>query len=460
MMSFAALILAVLMVTILLPFFNQLAGKELRMGHFADFSTIAAALGLAFLLGILSGIYPAFFLSGFRPVNTLKGQRSATGPSGGKLRAVLVVFQFAASIILMVGTVTIYRQLQYIRNSEIGYDKEHVVVLEDAFLLGEQSETFKKEMAEYPAVVSSTISGYLPIPSDRANMAVFPEGKLDDANATSVECWEVDADYIKTLKMKLIQGRDFDPKLATDSTAVILNQAAVKQFGWDIPIGKRVGRVSEEVNGSLHYYRVIGVVEDFHFQSLRSRVGPLMLYLGNDNGCITFRIKANEISRFISTLRDKWSGFTSGQPFNYAFMDDSFDAVYRSEQRLGKIMAVFSCLAVLVGCLGLFGLANYVTEQKTKEIGIRKVLGATTGKVVFMLSRRFLKWILIANIAAWPAAYWMMRRWLNGFAYRTGMGMELFLFATAAALILAFITVGVRTLKTAASNPVDTLRYE
>jgi putative ABC transport system permease protein len=462
LLSFAALFLAMLMAYVALPLFNQLAGKEMRIEHFLSARMVLSTFGLTFLIGFLSGLYPAVFLSGFNPLKVLKGGHGSSPASstGERLRAPLVVIQFTASIILLIGTVTIYKQLRHIQQAKIGYDKERVVVVEDAYLLGGQAETFKKEMVNHPEVISGSLSGYLPIPSDRANMSVFPEGRLDHSNATSLECWEVDTDYIKTLRMRIIMGRDFSPELATDSTVVILNQAASSQFGWDDPLGKRVSRVSPDVGGDFSHFTVIGVVEDFHFESLRSRIGPLMMYLGRDLGRATFRVRTGDLSGFVGTLRDTWRRFGPGQPFNYAFMDDRFDAIYRSEQRLGRIMAAFSSLAVLVGCLGLFGLASYVAEQKTKEIGIRKVLGATSRGVIFMLSRQFLKWVLVANAVAWPLAYWMMTRWLNGFAYRTGLGPELFLLAAVAAIAVAFITVSVRAVKAAWANPVDTLRYE
>jgi putative ABC transport system permease protein len=350
------------------------------------------------------------------------------------------VFQFTASIILIIGTFIVYYQLHYIQNKKLGYDKEQVLILDDTYLLGKQAETFKNEMLAYPEIVSGTVTNYLPInPSERNSAGVFPDGERDSKKASPMQNWIVDHDYIKTMGMTITEGRDFSRAYSTDVDAAIINQAMAKHFGWDRPLEHSVGEVLGLQEG-LKLHRVIGVVEDFHYESLRDNIGPLVMYLGRSTGSVSFRIKTEDIAKTIGLLETEWRQFLPNAPFSYTFMDERFEAMYQSEQKVGKIFAVFAILAVFIGCLGLFGLAAFMAEQRTKEIGIRKVLGASVSKIVYMLSRDLMWLVLFANIIGWPVAYYAMKRWLQNFAYRTDIHLGIFLLSAALIFLISIVT--------------------
>jgi len=457
-MSIIALVGALVLVAIALPYFNNLANKEMLMSSLFGGSMTASMIIIVLLVGILAGLYPALYISAFKPVSILKGSR---GSGGGKglLRSGLVVFQFAASIILIIGTIVVLNQLNYVQNKKLGYDKNQVLILDNAYLLSGRIETFKNELVTDARIENATISGYLPIPSNRNSTAVFPEGRFDDSQSTSLQCWNVDVDYVKTMGMNILAGRDFSEELASDSTAVIINQETIKQFGWDDPLGKRVSRFMN-TQGDVETFTVIGVVEDFHFESLRNTITPLILFLAPSRGNISFRVQAADIPGVINLIRETWNKFLPGQPFEYSFLNERFDELYRTEQRLSKIFSIFAGLAIFIACLGLLGLASYMAEQRTKEIGIRKVLGASIGNIIFMMSREFTKWVVLANIFAWPAAWYIMNRWLEDFAYRVGIGWSTFLLAGVLALLFALVTVSYQAVRAARTNPADSIRYE
>jgi len=352
-LSFISLVLALVMVRLALNFFNYLSGKTLSLTDLGSALMLVILVLVTLTVGFLAGCYPAFFISAFQPSNVLKGQLKS-GVKTGLLRSGLVVFQFAASIILIIGTFVVYNQLHYIQNKKLGFNKDQVLILNNAYLLGNQVEAFKNEMLPYPQVLNATVSNYLPVPSSRNNTAVLPEGERDSKRATSMQNWVVDYDYIKTLKMKIVQGRNFSREYSTDTEATIINQAAARQFGWDQPVGRRIGRVINN-RGDFSLYEVIGVVEDFHFETLRDTIGPLVMFLGESTGRISFRIQTEDISGTIGLLRKKWREFLPNQPFEFSFLDEKFNDMYMAEQRIGKIFGVFSVLAIFIGCLGLFG---------------------------------------------------------------------------------------------------------
>jgi putative ABC transport system permease protein len=370
-----------------------------------------------------------------------------------------VVFQFTASIILIIGTLVVMNQLKYIQNKKVGFNKEQVLILDNAYLLDKQAEIFKNEMLAHSQIKSATISSFLPVPSNRNSSAVFPEGQLANKNSTTLQNWRVDYDYIKTLGMKIIKGRDFSREFSTDKTAVIINQQTARQFGWKEPLSKHLSRMTSK-EGDMTSYTVIGVVEDFHFDSLRNTIGPLIMYLGKANGLMSFRINTRDISGTIALLRDKWNKFLPDQPFEYFFLDERFYEIYKAEQQLGKIFGIFAVLAIFVGCLGLFGLAAFIAERRTKEIGIRKALGASVSNIIRLLSKEFVILVAAANVIAWPAAYMIMNQWLKDFAYRTSLNFITFLAAGAAALIIALLTTSYQAIKAALSDPVQSLKYE
>jgi putative ABC transport system permease protein len=456
-LSIIAMFISLMLVNLALPYFNHLSGKELTTTDNYNGFMVLAMLVITLLTGLLAGFYPAFFISAFHPISVLKG-RLKSGVKSGSLRSTLVVFQFTVSIVLIIGTLVVMSQLNYIQNKKLGFDKDRVLILHNANLLDQQVQTFKNEMLKYPQIKNAAVSSYLPVPSARHGGAVSPEGKWDNETSTSVQNWTVDYDYITTLGMKLAAGRNFSRSNPTDTSAVIINQAAAKQFGWEKSPGKRLDRFFGE--GEIKSFTVIGVVEDFHFESLRNTIAPVLLYLGQTGGLISFRINTDNIPGAIDLLRDKWEKFLPGQPFEYSFLDERFDLVYRTEQRLGKIFGTFALLAIFVGCLGLFGLAAFIAEQRTKEIGIRKVLGASIPSIIRLLSLEFVRLVAAATLIAWPLAYLIMNQWLREFAYKTSLSIWIFLAAGISAVTIALITVGYQSVKTALTDPAKCIQYE
>jgi len=457
LLAVLAMWLALLLATLALPFFNQLTEKHLHLGG-ADFVfTAVVALLMVLLVGLLAGSYPAWRLSAARPVEVLKG-RLAAGVRGGRLRGALVVFQFAVSIALVVATLVVSRQLGYIQKKNLGFDREQVLILDNAYLLGDRADALKNEMLRTSGVRYATVSGFLPVPASRNDIAVVPKGRSLDASTVLAQQWAVDADYIKTMGMKIAAGRDFAKDSPADNTAVIINQAAARQFGWQEPLGQQIS-FPRDANSTTHL-TVIGVVEDFHFDSLRSPIAPLTLFIGKDRGNIAFRLQSVNVAGVLGDLKRCWHRLAPSQPFEYSFLDQRFAAQYRAEQRLGTIFSVFSGLAIFVACLGLLALASFMAERRTKEIGIRKVLGASVSEMVVLLSSEFVKWVAIAALVAWPLAYYAMNRWLQGFAYRTDIGIGLFVLSSLLTLLIAILTVSFQSFRAARANPVDCLRYE
>ncbi len=453
-----ALVLGLLLAELALPYFNNLARQELQITYVGNAILPAMLFAIVLFVGVLSGSYPAVVLSGFRPIAVLT--KHGTGISSHSwVRSGLVIFQFAASIVLVVGAGVVFRQMQFVQNKKLGFDKEQVFVLHDAYLLGSRLAAFKHELLTKPEIASATATGYLPVTSERTEDVVQPEGEHHESGST-IQKWTVDFDYVKTMRMKLVQGRDFSKEFATDSTAAIVNEAAVKVFGWDEPIGKRI-RDLVAVNPKRYVnYEVVGVVRDFHFESLRDKIGPVALLPGRSSDFVSLRLKTNELAQTIGWIKTKWDAFVPGQPFEYSFLNQRFNEMYRNETRTGSIFGVFAGLAITLGCLGLFGLASFTAERRTKEIGIRKTLGASVTSVVRLLSWEFTKLILFANIIALPVAFVAMNSWLQGFAYRPTLGPELFILAGGLAFVIALLTVSVQATRAALADPVRTLRYE
>jgi len=460
--SLLALFLAIVFVWLALPLFNQLAGKEMVISALVTPGVAGAVLGLVVTIAILAGAYPAFYISAFRPAPVLKGEL-AKGAGGGSLRRALVVFQFAVSVVLIIGTIVVFRQLRHIQSRDLGFNREHVLVLDNTHLLGPRAVALKEEMLAYPGVVAASLSGFLPVPSSRARMIVAAEGDPEGSTAPPIGVWTVDHDYIGTLGMGLAAGRDFARDRGTDAAAVILNEAAVRHFRFDEPVGKKVILSDFEPDGGKTVqseFTVIGVVRDFNYDSLRSAIEPLMLRLGETGSRLVLRVKGEDVAATIETLRHKWAGFAPGEPYEYGFLDERFDRMYESELRTGRIFGTFAGLAVFVGCLGLFGLAAYSAARRTREIGIHKVFGATVPDVLRLLVHEYVVLVAVANLIAWPVAYLMMSAWLRDFSYRTGIGWAGFLATGAATLVLALLTVGAQSVKAASASPASTLRFE
>jgi putative ABC transport system permease protein len=454
-MAYISTVFAIAFTFLLLPYFNEIAAKELDMKILLSPLFLLLLILLPVVVGIISGSYPALFLSRFMPAEIIKGKLSV-GSKSGKLRSVLVVFQFVTSIVLIMGTIIVYKQIDFIQNKNLGYQKDQLLIINRAYLLN-NIDAYKNEMLNTAGVSSATVTGFLPIPSSRNFTGFFKEASMGADKGMTMQRWAVDYDYIKTLRIKLIEGRNFSEQFGTDSSSAIINEAAVKQFGFTNPIGKKIYILGD---GDVKGYNVIGIVKNFHYESMRQNIGGLCLVLGKNYERITLKINAANTSAVIAKAERLWKTMTNGLPFNYSFMDESFSNVYKAEQRVGKISFTFSLLAIVIACLGLFGLATFLAEQKTKEVGIRKVLGASIPSLLFMLLKEFLKWILIANLIAWPISYYFMNAWLQDYAYRVEISFWTFIISGGIALIVAIATVSFQAIKAATANPVDSLRYE
>jgi putative ABC transport system permease protein len=360
---------------------------------------------------------------------------------------------------MVIGTLAITRQIHYIQNKNLGFDKEQVFILNNAHLLGDRLQTFKEDMLTNPEIISGTTSRFFPSSSMRDTEGVFPDSPKNKDKITGMEIWAVDHDYIPTLGLSLLSGRDFNRKFPTDKEAAIINQEAAKRLGWTDPLGKKLGFFTS-ARGDHRLLTVIGVIEDFHVESLKNAIPPLLLYIRTSTSNIIFRLKTENIGSTVDIIRRSWSLYAPHQPFEYSFLDERFNALFHTELRIKNIVGVFTYLAIFIGCLGLFGLVSFATAAKTKEIGIRRVHGASAGSISWRLLREFLLLVGLANILAWPAAYFLINRWLRNFAYRAPLGIWIFGAAALATLGIALLTVGYLTIKAARANPVNSLRYE
>ncbi len=455
MMVLCALVLALCIVEAVLPAFNDLAGKELSRAALLTPQFLGMTFGLFVLVSLLAGAYPALVLSGFQPVKVLKGDKSS-GSKNKSLRSTLVVVQFTASVALVIGTLVIFSQLQFIQNKNLGYNREQILLVDDPSTLADGSALrFKQEIMRLSGVKNTTVSNYLPTGGWRNNSMLFV-GK--DKQAISTQQWNIDAEYIPTFGMKILQGRSFNAAFAGDSSTVVLNEAAAAQFfGAENPVGKILERQNGE---TMEQFTVIGVVQNFNYESLRETIQPLVLFYGTPIGGAAIRFNASETASVLAQVESTWKRLKPNAPFEYKFMDDSFREIYKSEQRIGAILGVFTALAIAIACLGLFGLAAFTAEQRTKEIGIRKVLGASVASIIALLSKDFLKLVGIAIVLATPLAYWGMGVWLQDFAYRVELSWWVFASAGAAAVVIAFITVASQAFRAAQANPVQSLRSE
>jgi putative ABC transport system permease protein len=459
LISLFSLLLALGFAWLLLPYFNQLAAKHMSIGLFSKPWLAPSLLLLALLVGLLAGSYPAFFLSAFKPIAVLKGNLSA-GFKTGWLRNSLVVFQFGISIFLIIGTAVIYQQLGYIRTKKLGFNREHVLILQNCSPLGNGVGAFRQQLLKLPGVEGATLTGFLPTSDSRNDNAFFQSTDLDPKKAISLQNWPVDEQYIPVLGMQMAAGRNFSIQFPSDSQGVVINEAAARMLGYADPLNKNLYSLEDLQTKRTKAFHIIGVVKDFNYNSLREVVTPMGLFLQENRGDLALRINSNNVPRLISQIEDKWRAVAPGQPFSYSFMDDEFNNLYKSEQQMGNISMSFSLLAIFIACLGLFGLAAYAAEQRTREIGIRKVLGATMGNVITMLSRDFLKLVIISALISFPFAWWAMHRWLQDFAYRVDIGWKVFALAAVLSIGIALITVSFQAVKAALANPVKSLKAE
>ncbi len=467
LLSLFSFLLAIGLAYLALPAFNELSNRQLVL-PFADVRFYALLAAATLIIGSLAGMYPSFFLSAFRPINVLKGNL-ALGMKSGLIRSALVVFQFTISIILAIGTVGIFRQLNYIQNKNLGFDKEQVLIIEDAYALGDQRESFKNELLKDSRISSGTISGFLPVAGTwRSDNSWWLEGQQPtQENLISTQNWGVDHDYIHTLGMRIVDGRDFSRDFPSDSSAIILNQQAAIRFGIEKdPIGKSIvtfaGNYTEQPNpDSLEKRTVVGIVENFHFESLKDNIGAVMLYLNpRPEGMVSVRFQGGHTEEILAKVEQLWKTMAPGQPFSYSFLDESFGRMYAAESRLGQVFALFAGLAIVIACLGLFALTAFTAEQRTKEIGIRKVMGASVGSIVILLSREFSRLIFISFILSAPAAWYGINWWLKGYTYKVEVGPTVYLLAGLAAFTIAWLTMSFQSVKAASSDPVRSLRSE
>ena len=360
---------------------------------------------------------------------------------------------------LIIGTIVIYKQLIYIQSRDLGFKKDQILIINSTDALQENARAFKNEVLQMNGVSSGTLSGYLPVSSsNRSDNSYSKEAVMDSKNGIDIQSWRIDYDYIRTMGMDIIKGRNFSKDFPSDSNAIIINETTAKFLGYNDPLGKKL-YTSDEKKQTISY-NIIGVVRNFNYESLRQPIGPLCFFLSERGSLASFKINTSRIQSLINQIESKWRALAPSMPFSYRFMDQSFDEMYRAEQRMGKISMIFSILAILIACLGLFGLAAFVAEQRTKEVGIRKVLGASVQGIVRLLSKDFIILVGIAFVISTPFAWWAMHKWLSDFAYRIDMPWWIFGLAGVLAAMIALITVSFQAIRAAIANPVQSLRTE
>ncbi len=453
-------ILGIIIVVLMIPYFNDLAAKSyLRKEFFKPF-WLSIYILLPLVLGVLAGLYPAFYMSDIKPIAVLKGKLQGSF-NKNRLRSGLVVFQFATSIMLIIGAIVVYSQLKYIQTRNIGFQKDQVLIIEGTNSLGSQTKAFKNEIAGLNGIVASSYTGYLPVSrSSRNDNTYFKDAAPDLNRGLNMQKWTIDQEYIPLLGMEIVKGRNFSTEFGTDSSGVILNEEAIKLLGFEEdPLNQKIYGGSA-IAGGLTQYHIIGVVKNFNYASLRENVGPLGFFFGNADWVTSFKINTSESRALLSHIEAKWKSMANGAPFSYRFLDQSFDEMYRTEQRVGKISLTFSILAIFIACLGLFGLATFIAERRTKEIGIRKVLGADIPGIVVMLSKEFIKLVILAAIIAFPLGYYLMHKWLQDFSFRIDIQWWMFLLAGGSAIVIALLTVSFQAIRSAMMNPIKSLRTE
>ncbi len=449
-MSLLGLIIALILIEILLPEFNNMVNRELDLYQVRNLDLIIGIPLFVIIIGVLAGSYPAFIMSSFKPVNVLKG--TITGQKGASgFRNILVLVQFAISLVLIICTLVIYAQLGYIKSKDVGYQKENILVLRFT------SENFrdkymilKEGLKNIPGVINSSATSEIPGTGFTSN-GYRPEGYDRWLMFNAVD---VDFDYIQTMGLQVLQGRGFSAEYPTDRNAYLINETLARELNWENPTGMTIEREG--------VHTIIGMVRDFHFASLHQEIGPLIFtmkpYMGYD--FLLVRFKTENLNSLINSIRKVWEQIDPNEPFEYFFLDNVFDEMYRSEQKLSSMLLYIAILAIIIACMGLFGLALYSTEQRTKEIGVRKVFGSTVSKVVFLLTGKFTRWVLLANLLAWPVAYIIIRKYMQMYAYKIDLPVWIFFLTALGTYLIALITISFQSVKAGTTNPAKTLRYE
>ncbi len=453
-MTLLATLVATALVALLQQSFNHLVGNNISLEILTSPLGIITILIFSILLGMLAGSYPAFFLSKFKPTEAFAGKSSAGGLKTGFLRNVMVTGQFVASIALITCTIITWQQIDYIRSKELGFDKENVVIIENAHKIPSM-EAFKNSLTQNSDILAVGAARWKPVGEDFDGTSL--ETEENRGNTQIVNVMQIDDDYIPALNLNIKEGRNFSKEFTADAQSVILNEQAVARFGLENPVGKRV-----YFPGDTSVFTIIGVVGDFNFQSLKNEIAPLIFFSRDMAQCRNFivKTKGDDIRETLSFMENAWNAQQPGVPFTYSFLDETYDALFKSEVRTGKIFSMFAILAIFIACMGLLGLAAYAVERRTKEIGIRKVMGASAGQIVGLLSKDFLRYVIIGAVLAFPLAWYAMNFWLQGFAYRIDMQWWMFVMAGLLTVVIALLTVSFQSVRAALANPIESLRSE
>ena len=458
--SFLALIIALATVELLIPSFNELSDRHLSFNLFQNLKFLLVIIGVTFLVGFISGSYPAFYLSSFVPVKVLKGKLNK---SKGTLRKVLVLMQFTISIIMIVGTFTVMQQLNFLKDTDLGFNKDNLMVftVRDTTCI-RNIRAFQDELLKNPQILESTTTSS--VPGEAHGIIVQRYETADGSmNEKAINFIFIDPNYIDVMGMHIVKGRNFDPDLKTDlEESVIINETTSQVLGWgDDPIGKKIDFGAGLEGDAQRYTKVIGVVKDFHYTSLHNKIDPLIIVLSEKpNRNLLLRVRQDNIKQTLAFIEQKWDEFNPTFPFEYHFLDDNLNQQYIAEQKIGNVFSYFSLMCIFIACLGLFGLASYTAEQRTKEISIRKVLGASSSNIVKLLTKEFSILVILANILAWPISYFALKSWLQNFAYSINQSLITYILAGITALLIALITVSFRAIKAAQTNPASALKYE
>jgi len=450
-------LIALVLVSLFLPAFNRLSGKQMVLNG-TDASHLFILLAVVLLTGMIAGSYPAVFLSAFQPVAVMKGLKESK-TKGTSFRKVLVVVQFSLAIMLIFGTTVVSKQLHFIQKAKLGFDKENIVHIPIKENIGKKYETVKNELLKNPNILSVSAQRYPFAETTWRSSGVFDWDGKDPERRVDLVFAGVDYDFFETLNLAIKEGRSFSRENPSDeSRGYILNESAIKEIGLDSPVGKRFAIQKNEGT-------IIGVAKDAHFRSFHHAIEPRVFYIDDmshaeDAGLMLIRILGAKTEEALSHIESVWKDINPVSPFEYHFLDQTYDRLYRSEKRIGTVFNSFAALAIFISCLGLFGLASFTAEQRTKEIGIRKVLGASASKIIALLTMEFTKWVLVSNLIAWPIAYFVMKKLLQTYVYRTTIGIDIFIFSGLIALTIALLTVSYQAFRAARSNPANSLRYE
>lgn len=453
-----ATIIGFVLLSTTLPYFNQLSGKSLEFNDLFTPEILVSLLGLIVLISFLAGSYPAFFMSSFKPIQALKSRFTSNGSKS--IRSGLVVFQFAISVSLIIGTLVVSQQMTYIQNKDIGYEREQLIVVRDAYLLGNDVPAYQNELLNDPRIESITNSSFIPAGPTNNNMqSISPPDNGELMRRTNF--YVVDEDYIPTMGMEIASGRNFSKEFGAETGNVIINETAIKIFGLpENPVGQTLLR-STDLKGGREKLNIIGVVKDFHARSLHEPIDPLMMMSSsNQITGLIIKSKTADITSLIANMQSKWESFGSGETFDYAFLDELYNETYLKERNMNAILRIFALLTIFVACLGLFGLVTFTAEQRFKEIGIRKVLGSSVTQVVSLLAKDFLKLVLISMVIAFPLGYYLMDKWLQDFAYRIEIEWWIFALAGLMTMLIAFLTISYKSIRAANVNPIKSLRTE